>query len=144
MKPLNDNFIDENESNALDLDHRTVTQRHGRHAWKYNYPRHLRQHTSNVSREYRQTIRHHYSPTRISDGTSLPIMSTDYEDELCPIFLKSSLVLTTNEGSQIHLANICNNLEQRLKIARNKGDKFLVSLLEKEYQDLNQMSINFS
>ncbi|MDJ0599202.1 MAG: hypothetical protein QNJ37_10230 [Crocosphaera sp.] len=50
MKFSERRFIEDYQSNALDLGYETVTQRHHGQKWKYQYPRHIRPHFSTLSK----------------------------------------------------------------------------------------------
>ena len=145
MNLTHSSLMDDNESNALDFNYETVTQRHGKQSWKYEYPRHIRQNPSNVPGHCRKTIHYPYrGRTAISQDEIPYLVSTESENKTCSVSRRPSVISTLDEVTEIHWSNICRNLDKRLKIAKAKRDKFLISLLEKEYQDLNQMCVDFS
>ncbi|MEA5508570.1 hypothetical protein VB715_02215 [Crocosphaera sp. UHCC 0190] len=132
-------LVDDNQLNALDLDHETTRQRHQGQAWKYNYPRHIRQDPANLYRQY-GSIKNHTSSIPILENQPIPRQKAP----VCSVFVASSSEVSLNEVTKIHLGNIYRNLENRLRIAKVKGDEFLISLLEKESQDLSQMCVDYS
>ncbi|MEA5533779.1 hypothetical protein [Crocosphaera sp. XPORK-15E] len=141
MKQSNSHYplVDDNQSNALDLDYETMMQRHQGQAWKYNYPRHIRQAPANLSRQYGRIKNHTYSIPTL-ENPHLPRQKAP----VCSVVMPSYQEVSLNEVTKIHLGNICRNLENRLRIAKVKGDEFLISLLEKESQDLSQMCVDYS
>lgn len=144
MKIASSHLIDGHESNALDFDYETVTRRQGGQGWKYDYPRHIRQDPANLYGPYRRITNYQASIGSVPTTESPPIQSTKSLNNVCHLSRLSSSISTLNEISETHWSNICRTLDQRLKNAQAKGDELLISLLEQEYQDLNQMSANFS
>lgn len=125
MKFSQRRLIEESESHSLDMGYETVTQRHRRQRWKYQYPRHIRPRFSTLSKYYLLD-----SPMIVHQGS---------EGGVCPISTKPATTGVVSEVNQIHLQNVCRNLERRLKKAQLKGDECLLNLLEKEFQDMGQL-----
>ena len=127
MKFSEHGFVENDQSNALDLGYQTVTQKHSGQKWQYQYPRHIRPNYSSLSKQEKITDYHIESQVIISQVS---------EGQMCPIFAKPTEKLTVNEDDKIHLQNLCRNLERRMKTAKIKGDEWLISLLEKEFEQM--------
>ncbi|MGK7941222.1 MAG: hypothetical protein AB4062_13960 [Crocosphaera sp.] len=125
MKFSQRRLIEKNQSHSLDMGYETVTQRHRGQRWKYQYPRHIRPHFSTLSKHCLVD-----SPVIIHQGL---------EGQFCPISTKPTTKDFGSEVNQIHLQNVCRNLERRLKKAQLQGDEWLINLLEKEYEDLGEL-----
>ncbi|EAZ91556.1 hypothetical protein [Crocosphaera chwakensis] len=130
MKFSERRFIGDEQPNALDMGYGTVIQRHHRQKWKYEYPRHIRPRVCPLSTQ--DTLTHY--PVE-----SQAIINQPSEDQVCSLSIKSPETLRVNEVSKTHLQNVCRNLERRLKKAQLKGDQWLISLLEKEFQDMGEL-----
>ncbi len=130
MKFSQHRLIEESLSDSLDMSDETVLQRHRGQRWKYQYPRHMRPHFSTLSK-------HHLinAPT---------ITHQELESQVCPISTKSATTGVVSEVNQIHLQNVCRNLERRLKKAQLQGDEWLINLLEKEFQDMGDLCMIYS
>ncbi len=132
MKFSERGFVENYQSNALDMGYETVTQRRARQKWKYKYPRHIRPHFPSLSQQEKIADYPIQSPVMIPGGS---------KGQVCPISTKPTGTSTVNEVSKIHLQNVCRNLERRLKIAQLKGDKWLISLLEKEFEQMGELCV---
>ena len=130
MKFLQHRLIEESQSHSLDMGYETVTQRHRGQRWKYQYPRHIRPHFSTLSKHCLV-----HSPLVIHQGSESPV---------CPISTKPATTGVVSEVNQIHLRNVCRNLERRLKKAQLQGDEWLINLLEKECEDLGDLCMIYS
>lgn len=120
----------DNQPNALEMGSDTIIQRHRRQKWKYEYPRHIRPRVSTLSTQ--NTLTHYpVESSRIIERPS--------EALVCPISTKSSDLLNVNGISKTHLQNVCQNLEQQPKRWQLKGEQWLISLLEKEFQDMDDL-----
>ncbi len=106
-------FVENDQSNALDLSYETVMQRHNRPKWPYQYPGHIRPHFSSLSKQEKIT---NYP---LESQIIIPQIS---EGKICTISAKPTEKLTVNEVDKIHLQNICRNLEKRLTTAQLKRD----------------------
>ncbi|WP_107669589.1 hypothetical protein [Cyanothece sp. BG0011] len=132
MKFSERRFRGDEQPNALDRGNETVIQRHCRQRWKYEYPRHMRPRPCTVSTQ---------NPLTHSPVESQVVIDRALEGQVCPISIKSPEPLPVNEVSKTHLQNVCRNLERRLKKAQLNGDQWLISLLEKEFQDMGQLCV---
>ncbi len=132
MKFSGPGFVENDQSNALDLGYQTVIHRHDGPKWKHLYPRHIRPHFSSLSKQEKMT---NYA---LESQVIIPQVS---EGQICPISAKTTEKLTVNEVDKIHLQNICRNLERRLKNAKLKGDEWLISFLEKEVEEMGELCI---
>lgn len=56
--------------------------------------------------------------------------------QTCAVRLKSNGHRVIEQTAQLHIENICRNLERRLAVAKAKGDDQLISLLQQESQQL--------
>ncbi|MDJ0845381.1 hypothetical protein [Crocosphaera sp.] len=132
MKFSEHRLTEDYQSNGLDMGCQTVTHRHHAQKWQYQYPRHLRPHFSTLCKQ--ETISHHphHSPVIIHQGS---------RSQVCPISTQPTETVAVNEVTKIHLQNLCRNLEQRLKKAQMQGDEGLISLLEKEWQDISPFCV---
>lgn len=103
--------------------------------WHYHYPRHIPQlqpklllNYRGVSYSKRPTVRHaHYS------DISIPTVTANGELPTPQNFTSKS---QAEDIEDAHLSNMRRNLERRLSVAKQNGDDELVSILEKEYQQL--------
>ncbi|MCS6942488.1 MAG: DUF4278 domain-containing protein [Geminocystis sp.] len=84
--------------------------------WNYQLPRHVIQAQPKVDLVYRGV-----SYCRQSTGVHSPITDS----------------ITNSTLHQIHMENIRCNLERRIQVAKEKNDKHLLSLLQREYQELD-------
>lgn len=134
MKFSERHLINDSQCNGLDMGYETVTHRHRGQRWKYQYPRHIRPHASTLSK---LEITNHYTLD------SREIVTQGLDGHICPISRQNSTNVNVNDVSKVPLVNICLNLERRLKTAQLKGDEWLISLLEKEFQDLGQMCVDY-
>ncbi|MDJ0510498.1 MAG: hypothetical protein QNJ64_14780 [Crocosphaera sp.] len=125
MKFSQRRLIEESQPDSLDMSDETVMQRHHGQRCKYQYPRHIRPHFSTFSKR-------HLTNTPI-------IIHQRPENQVCPIARESATTGVVSEVNQIHLKNVCRNLERRLKKAQLQGDEWLINLLEKEFQDLGEL-----
>ncbi len=132
MKFSDHDFIEHNQSNALDLGEQTVIQRHRGQKWKYKYPRHIKPHFSSLSKPEKRIDNFLESQVIISQGSV---------DHVCSISTKPTETVTVNQVNKIHLQNICRNLERRLKKAQRKGDQWLIRLLEKEVEEMGEFCL---
>ena len=132
MKFSGPGFVENDQSNALDLGYQTVIHRHDGQKWKYPYPRHIRPHFSSLSRQEKMADYPMESQVMVSQGS---------EDNICPISAKPPETLTINEVNKIHLQNVCQNLKRRLEAAQLKGDQWLISLLEKEVEEMGGLCV---
>lgn len=103
--------------------------------WRYHYPRHIPElqpklwlHYRGVSYSKRPMV---YSPQQ--KAMSIPAVAPQGE---FPSPVHFTLQTQETDAEQAHLESIRRNLERRLSVAREKGNEQLVSMLEKEYQDL--------
>ncbi|ACB52436.1 hypothetical protein cce_3088 [Crocosphaera subtropica ATCC 51142] len=125
-------FRGDDQSNALDVGYKTIIERHRKQRWKYEYPRHMRPPICTLSQGERMT---HYP-------VESPVMVPQpLEGQVCPISTQPPAMYPVNEVTKTHLENVCRNLERRLKKAQLKGDEWLISLLEKEFQDMGQLCV---
>jgi hypothetical protein len=103
--------------------------------WRYHYPRHIPKLQPKLWLQYRGV---HYSKRPVVQSSSLteiPIPAVTSQGELpSPRYFASQTKLT--EAEQAHFESIRQNLEHRLSVARQNGNEQLVSMLEKEYQEL--------
>jgi hypothetical protein len=95
--------------------------------WQHTYPRHIVHLKPKIYLQYRGVA---YSTcTNSNHSQILPRQNS------CP--LPPQLPLNKNHSSQIHWENMRRSLEYRLAAAQAKGDQKLISLLEKESQQLS-------
>jgi Domain of unknown function (DUF4278) len=94
--------------------------------WHYHYPRHILNLQPKVARKYRG----------VAYGT--PSVAYNSEDKGINPYLAKPQVKTSlsREATNIHLENIRQNLERRLKAAEASGDRSLIDLLEEESRQL--------
>lgn len=111
-------FVENYQSNALDVSYETVIPRNSRQKWQCQYSRHIRPHFSSLSKQ-EQITNYPLESQVIIDQVS--------EGKICPISAKPTEKLTVNEVDIIHLQNICQNLERRLTTAKLKRDEWLIS-----------------
>lgn len=110
---------------TLDMVESSVGGRYRGYPWRLRYPRHIPASEPIYSLQYRGV--HYYSerPTEIRARVAERVTSTP----------KPCQGLLT-EVDQIHRNNIWKNLERRLQVAKAKGDKVLLEMLENESKQL--------
>jgi hypothetical protein len=94
--------------------------------WHYHYPRHILNLQPKVARKYRGVA--YGEPSVVNNAENRGI-----NPYLAKPQVKPSL---SREASDIHLENIRQNLERRLKAAEANGDRSLIDLLEEESRQL--------
>ncbi len=95
--------------------------------WKYRYPRYIPQTPPKLYRQYRGVA---YSTC------SLPTDSLVSTANRCSVGQFAAKPVMQSQVTEIHLDNMRRNLERRLKIAQESGNSVLVSLLQKESEQL--------
>lgn len=101
--------------------------------WRVSYPRHIPVPQSAVELKYRAVsyntgdVENAGIPAPAAPATNVPIWA---------VSPRSASHTVVSEVSQIHRANICQNLERRIEAAKARGDKQLLQMLEQESQQL--------
>lgn len=104
--------------------------------WHYHYPRHMPPLNPKLWLQYRGVPYSKHPVVHTSFLPELPIPAVTANGELPspPYFASQNQGM--EEAEQAHLESIRQNLQHRLSVAREKGNEQLVSMLEKEYQEL--------
>lgn len=123
------------ETNSLEIKEGEIGGKYRGQPWRYHYPRHVLALKPKLWLEYRGV---HYSKCAVVNSCDLreiaiPAINPDQEISTPRHFAGQMQEATAD---QAHLENIRRNLERRISIAREKGNEQLVSMLEREYQDL--------
>jgi hypothetical protein len=104
---------------------------------KYRYPKHINHlQPRNLQYKYRGVA---YIDKPVTVSEDLAMASYGNQSCVCSISQNLSKKPKITTTAQIHLENLRQNLEHRLKVAKSKGDQYLIHLLEKEYQQLTQV-----
>jgi hypothetical protein len=107
--------------------------------WQTRYPRHVPVTQPSHSLKYRGVT---YSSHGTTENQTLNSVPATRPEEVTTV-KKTDVVSNCKpkkaiwqEACQIHQANMCRNLERRMNVAKAKGDRTLMNLLEQESQDL--------
>ena len=92
-------------------------------------------HISNSYRRQQEKYPHVRFMSHPKQITSLYSQKMDTGSS-CTVRLKNNGHPLIEQTKQLHLENICRNLERRLAVAKAKGDEELISLLHLESQQL--------
>lgn len=106
------------------------------HQTTYRYPRHIAQLQPKIL-QYGGVLYSTQSWATSHQGSQNTENSQVCVCSLSQAPLRKPKMTTTAE---IHLENLRQNLERRLQVAKSKGDEDLINLLEREYQQLAQVS----
>jgi hypothetical protein len=125
----------EPETTFLDITEGEVAGKYRGQPWCYHYPRHIPDLEPKLGLQYRGI---HYSKRPVVQSphlsqTHIPAVTANTELP-SPQHFTTQTVAT--EAGQAHLESMRRNLERRLSVARHQGNDQLVSMLEKEYQEL--------
>ncbi|ELR99930.1 DUF4278 domain-containing protein [Gloeocapsa sp. PCC 73106] len=112
----------EQESSSIEFELGELGGKYRGSNWHYRYPRHMVHIKPKVYRQYRGVA---YS--------SCPY--TLVQESYCRFTPKTPPV--KNRSADIHWENMRRSLDRRLAVALEKGDTKLISLLEKESQQLS-------
>ncbi len=116
--------------------------------WRERYPRHIPVPQPKVDLKYRgiaystgdpidvEAIRLRRDYAKVAAPVTIPAVT---ETEVA--LTKSSRQQALEELHNIHRNNICRSLDRRLQVAREKGDKNLIHLLEAESKQLSGCSL---
>lgn len=101
--------------------------------WRVSYPRHIPVPQPASALKYRGVS---YQTGEVADaGTPAPATPA----ATVPVWAvspRNASHAVVSEVSQIHRANICQNLERRIEAAKARGDRQLLQMLEQESQQL--------
>lgn len=103
----------------------------------YRYPRHVT-HLQPKILQYRGVAYSTQSAPLNQDSISSQ-SSEKSQSCVCSLAQTPSRKPKVTTIAQIHLENLRQNLEYRLRVAKTKGDEYLINLLEREYQDLAEV-----
>jgi len=112
---------------TVDMEEGDVAGKYRGQNWNYRYPRHMKvpQHAHDL--QYRGRL----ECDRESLKVDRDVIGT--VDSARVTVISSAKV---QEVATVHRMNICNILDRRKQVARAKGDVKLMSLLEKEWQQM--------
>lgn len=107
---------------------------------KQKYPRHIPANFPRIDQKYREVGYYTGAP---EDVEAMRQRHAKTDISSAPKIKNNEAALTKNSRQQgleklhnIHLNNIRRNLEHRLQVARSKGDKDLIRLLEAEFEQI--------
>jgi hypothetical protein len=92
---------------------------------QYHYPRPIPHFNSQIPLTVRSKLR--FSP---------PLGPLSAEERPCQATLWEIQSVVTSDLNQVHFANIRKSLEKRLQVAEARGDKGLLSILIREFEEL--------
>lgn len=125
----------EPETNPLETTEGEIGGKYRGQSWRYHYPRHIPQLQPKLGLQYRGV---HYSKRPVVQShhlstMSIPAITPEAKLPTPPYFATQT---SETEAEQAHIESMRRNLERRLSVARENGNNQLVSMLEKEYQEL--------
>jgi hypothetical protein len=101
--------------------------------WQYHYPRHIPPIQPKLFLQYRGVA---YSTRALPIQQNVTHSNIQEQDTFCRLPIKKITTSVEEDLKSIHLENLRRNLERRLEVAKERGDEYLVNLLEKESQQL--------
>ncbi len=110
---------------TLDMVESSVGGRYRGHPWRLGHPRHLPAPQPICSLQYRGV---HYQSDRPSESRARVPERVTSAPKLC--------LAIVSEVAQTHRDNLWKNLERRLQVAKAKGDRALIEMLENESKQL--------
>lgn len=113
------------EPPTLDMVESSVGGRYRGHTWRWRYPRHVPAPQPICELQYRGV--HYYSDRPLETSARVPERVTS-TPKVCRAVV--------SEVAKTHRANLWKNLERRLQVAKAKGDKTLIEMLENESKQL--------
>ncbi|MFP4135128.1 MAG: DUF4278 domain-containing protein [Halothece sp.] len=125
----------DSESMPLEKTEGEVAGKYRGQPWHYHYPRHIPQLQPKLLLNYRG-ISYSKRPSlsyAYSSDISIPVVTPNGE---LPTPQDFTAKTQSEDIEDAHLKNMRRNLERRLSVAKQNGDEELVSILEKEYQQL--------
>ncbi|PNW56181.1 UNVERIFIED_CONTAM: hypothetical protein BEN50_08085 [Euhalothece sp. KZN 001] len=125
----------EPETNPLETTEGEIGGKYRGQSWRYQYPRHIPQLQPKLGLQYRGV---YYSKRPVVQShhpsqMSIPAIAPEAKLPTPPHFATQT---SETEAEQAHIESMRRNLERRLSVARENGNNQLVSMLEKEYQEL--------
>jgi Domain of unknown function (DUF4278) len=99
--------------------------------WKHCYPRHIPQQPV-AELKYRGVAYHVGDPVDVE----MMVLSKQYTNDTTSAPKVCQVKKFGEELAKTHLNNICQDLERRLQVAKQKGDENLVRLLEEEARQI--------
>lgn len=127
----------ENKAAILEVVKGEVGGKYRGQDWYDSYPRHIPHLKPKIYRQYRGIA---YSTCPIAkNDTSYNFYQnndTDFNKQLLDNRRNQIVQHSTKTTDDIHIDNIRRNLERRIAVAKAKGDDYLISLLEKEFNQL--------
>lgn len=102
--------------------------------WRFHYPRHIPEPPPTHNLKWRGA--------RYQTGQPNTVKSTPVESPITMVgtrswFIHDSRQKAFQQTKITHLENMCQSLEHRLEVAREKGDQNLVRQLEKESEQIS-------
>ncbi len=123
----------ETESSSLEVQSGGVGGKYRGREWNYKYPRHIPDLKRKIYKQYRGVA---YGSRPVVKTYATITKEGDRKNNCCPVKIK--YYSAAEQAAKIHLENITRNLERRIEVAKAKGDKQLINLLEKESKELAQ------
>jgi hypothetical protein len=117
----------------LEMNEKEIGGKYRGQDWNYRYPRHIPQLRSKWYRQYRGVA---YSTMPLSREGEAYIPQWSRTESYCSVAAYLPQTVSESEISKTHLENMRRNLERRLQIAKENGDRRLIELLTKESQQL--------
>lgn len=118
------------ETALLEVKETDITCKYRGSEWTYKLPKHIPQLQPKLYLQYRGIA---YSTC--TNSNIKPYFAESSETESNSSTSTTSQVMKRNLA-QIHLKNLCSNLERRLKIAQENQNYHLLEMLKKESQEL--------
>lgn len=123
----------DSESIPLEVKEGEIAGKYRGQPWHYHYPRHIPQLKPKLLLNYRGVSYTKRPVVRYAHCSDISIPAVTTNGELpTPQYFASK----TQDIEDAHVKNMRRNLERRLSVAKQNGDEELVSILEKEYQQL--------
>lgn len=103
-------------------------------AWQKRYPRHVPELKPKPYLQYRGVA--YGKRPYIQTGPRVACQIEPLRYSVSPDRIHDEVVTRTNLSQQIHLENIRRHLEHRLQVAKEKGDRELIAVLQQESRQL--------
>lgn len=117
---------------ALEVAEGEISGRYRGHDWRFHYLRHIPEPPAVHNLKYRG-VPYRTRQSAVAEPTEVAQPVAAITSQTLPILQKREVL---DEIMRSHLRNIQRSLEHRLQVARAKGDKSLVRLLEAESEQM--------
>ncbi|MBD2042718.1 DUF4278 domain-containing protein [Microcoleus sp. FACHB-672] len=101
--------------------------------WTVSYPRHIPVPQPALSLKYRGVA---YQTGEVADAGVIASAAPVEKTPVWAVSPRNASHSVVSQVSEIHRANICQNLERRIEAAKARGDRQLLQMLEQESQQL--------